>query len=92
MIQEAIARVQQMEQYFDMLQSIGNKDSADLREDGSYIAVLQILTRYYESGQWLHDYELDEKGAFPQDLKRGILAQDAVYDFLQKISKENNTK
>lgn len=38
-----------------------------------------------ESGQWLQDYELDEQGLLPQSLKRGVLAQDAVYDFLEEV-------
>ena len=27
------------------------------------------------------DYETDEKGGFPKELKRGILSQNAIYDF-----------
>lgn len=76
-----------MELYFDMLQQAANSDPHSLREDVSLKAVLQTLVQYYESGQWLRDYELDEKGLLPQNLKRGVLAQDAVYDFLDRISK-----
>jgi hypothetical protein len=47
---------------------------------------LQELVRYYESGQWLQDYELDEAGRLPRDLKRGVLSQDAVYNFLAGLS------
>lgn len=75
-----------MELYFDMLQQAANNNPHTLREDAATKAVLQVLIQYYESGQWLHDYELDEKGLLPQDLKRGVLAQDAVYDFLDRIN------
>lgn len=71
-----------MEACFDRLQSIADEDAVS-RE------MLQTLTQYYESGQWLQDYELDEKGLLPQDMKRGILAQDAVYDFLDRINRDN---
>lgn len=74
---EAAERVRQMEQCFDALQ-VGGACEGDLRD----------LTQYYESGQWLRDYELDEQGLLPPDLKRGVLAQDAVYDFLDRISKK----
>ena len=45
---------------------------------------LQELALYMESGQWLQDYELDEAGLLPQDLKRGVLAQDTLYDLLEE--------
>ena len=84
MIQEAINRIRQMEQHFDKLQIAVNRNPAAILEDASLNELFQSLTQYYESGQWLRDYELDEKGLLPQNLKRGILAQDAVYDFLDR--------
>lgn len=89
MIQEAINRIRRMEACFDRLQSIADEDAETLREDVVSREMLQTLTQYYESGQWLQDYELDEKGLLPQDMKRGILAQDAVYDFLDRINRDN---
>ena len=44
---------------------------------------LRLLEAYYSSGEWLEDYEADERGEFPPDLKRGVLAQDALYDLLE---------
>ena len=43
---------------------------------------LQLLEDYYESGQWLVDYEADEAGAYPPELKRGVLSQDGLYELL----------
>ena len=85
MIQEATERVRQMEQRFDMLQNVMNTNPDAFLEDVSIREMLQSLIEYYENGQWLRDYELDETGLLPQDLKRGVLAQDAVYDFLEQI-------
>lgn len=86
MIQEAIDRIRQMEQNFDKLQKAVNINPAAILENASLNELLQNLTQYYESGQWLHDYELDEKGLLPQSLKRGVLAQDAVYDLLDRYT------
>lgn len=86
MIQEAIDRIRQMEQNFDKLQKAVNINPAAILENAFLNELLQNLTQYYESGQWLHDYELDEKGLLPQSLKRGVLAQDAVYDFLDRYT------
>ena len=85
MIQEATERVRQMEQRFDMLQNVMNTNPDALLGDVSIREMLESLIEYYENGQWLRDYELDETGLLPQDLKRGVLAQDAVYDFLERI-------
>lgn len=43
---------------------------------------LDALAAYYESPDWLSDYEADERGELPADLPRGVLSQDAVWDLL----------
>ena len=40
------------------------------------------LKEYMESGLWLSDYEADERGELPPELKRGVLSQDGLYDLL----------
>lgn len=42
------------------------------------------LDGYMRSGQWLEDYEADEAGKLPGDIRRGVLSQDALYDLLQE--------
>ena len=46
---------------------------------------LLILETYLTSGEWQNDYEADERGELPPDLKRGVLAQDALYDLLEEF-------
>ena len=46
---------------------------------------IETLRAYMESGQWLADYEADERGELPVQLKRGVLSQDGLYDLLSKI-------
>ena len=82
MIHEAAERIRRMEALFDRLQEAS---AASIMEEPELTACLQQLTQYYESGQWLADYELDEQGLLPSNLKRGVLAQDAVYDFLDHL-------
>jgi hypothetical protein len=83
-IGEATERIRRMEICFDILQEAAEDDEAVCAEKW-FTQLLGILRRYYENGQWLRDYELDETGLLPQNLKRGVLAQDAVYDFLERI-------
>ena len=81
MIQQAIERITQMERCFDLLRSIAQRGPEEPNNGAGEL--LALLEGYYESGQWLRDYELDEQGLLPRELKRGVLAQDALYDFLE---------
>ena len=82
---DAIDRIRQMEALFDTLAAMfaANPDTA--YRDPRFQQWLTQLTEYYDGGQWLQDYLLDEQGLLPRDLKRGILAEDTVYNFLSDI-------
>ena len=67
---DQIERVEKYERLFD--EALASHDPEKLR----------LLHVYYTSGQWLEDYEADEQGELPPDLKRGVLSQDALYDLL----------
>jgi hypothetical protein len=43
------------------------------------------LSDYYFGGQWLRDYEADERGELPEDLKRGVLSQDGLWNLLEEL-------
>ncbi len=77
-------RIQRMEQHLDTVTEAVKALSDAL---DTYTAVqpqLQELIRYYESPQWLADYDADNAGRIPTDLKRGVLSEDAVYDLLSE--------
>ena len=80
-----IERIQEMERYLDEgSAAVGNLARAlqeySLARDG-----LDRLTAYYESRQWMRDYEDDCAGKLPKDLNRGVLSEDAVYNLLSDI-------
>ncbi|MCR5844475.1 MAG: DUF4298 domain-containing protein [Oscillospiraceae bacterium] len=52
---------------------------------------LRLLDAYYTSGEWREDYEADENGELPPDLKRGVLSQDALYDLLESVKEDSIT-
>ena len=81
--EDILERVAQMEQLYDGLLEALDRDPAAAREDPAVRAQLRLLTDYYESGIWLRDYESDERGELPPDLKRGVLSQDGLYDLLE---------
>ncbi len=45
---------------------------------------IQALSEYYEGPLWRKDFEADEAGLLPPDLKRGVLSEDGVYDLLSE--------
>ena len=42
------------------------------------------LADYYTSPDWRRDFEADEQGRLPKDLKRGVLSEDAVWNVLTR--------
>ncbi len=81
-MQAIIKRIQQMELYFDDLVDVMRHCPKALYEDEAIQEKLQTLADYQESGQWLKDYEADERGELPRDLKRGVLSEDGLYNLL----------
>ena len=79
---EQIERIQHFEMLLDRVAPVlGNLEAAldafdDIQED------VQELAAYYEGDDWREDFEADEAGRLPLDLKRGVLSEDAVYDVL----------
>ena len=45
---------------------------------------IQKLSDYYGSKQWRKDFEADEQGLYPEDLQRGVLSEDGVYNLLER--------
>ena len=77
-INYAIERIWYLEKIFDEVQN-AFKNDANFFENKKMQVKVSLLNQYLESGQWLRDFELDEKGELPKDLKRGILSEDGLY-------------
>ena len=75
---DRIERVERYERLFD---------EAATSHDAEKIA---LLDAYYTSGEWREDYEADEGGELPPDLKRGVLSQDALYDLLEDVKNDRD--
>lgn len=79
----AVLRIQRMEQYLDKILKMKHscdKNTDEIREK------IKLLEEYYVGGQWLADYERDERKELPPDLKRGVLAEDTLYDLLMEFN------
>ena len=80
-------RVSKMESMFDDVSNVmSNLDDA-LEEYAGIKDKIDELNVYLESGQWQKDFEADEKGLIPKDMKRGVLSEDGLYDLLTEVNR-----
>jgi len=64
-------------------------------QDAERIERVKKMERYYEalreymdSGLWLSDFQADERGELPRELKRGVLSEDGLYNLLCEIEEK----
>jgi hypothetical protein len=57
---------------------------ADISELQQMQDDLKKLSDYYGSEKWREDFEKDEQGLFPEDLSRGVLSEDGIYNLLEQ--------
>ena len=79
---EQIKRIQEMERCLDASEKAIRELSEALSAFEEVQPLYEKLSDYYGSDLWMQDYEDDEAGKLPRDLKRGVLSEDAVYDLL----------
>lgn len=87
----AIERIEYLEKIYDEVEN-AFKNNTDFFENKKMQVKVSLLTQYLESGQWLRDFELDEKGELPSDLKRGILSEDGLYNLIADIEQSKKKK
>ena len=75
-------RITLMESYLDEAKITLKAYSESLRTYREIQPKLGELAEYYAGEDWRRDFEDDEAGKLPHDLKRGVLSEDSVYDVL----------
>ena len=83
-ITERIRRITEMESRYDRIRHVLRASGACPDRLDSVRGDIQALSAYYEGSLWREDFEADEAGLLPQDLKRGVLSEDGVYDLLSE--------
>ena len=79
-----IDRITRMETLFDKSQEGVNRLSQALEDFAALKADFDELEAYYTSPQWRKDFEADEAGKLPKDLKRGVLSEDGLWNLLEE--------
>ena len=89
-ISYAAERIEHMEKMFDEVKNAFENDP-NFNKNGTLQKKVSLLTQYMESGQWLRDFELDEKGELPDNLKRGVLSEDGLYNLVCDIEQSKRS-
>ena len=77
---EELARIRRLEALYEEWAEALPRMEAAQREWRTAHARLQELHHYYFNGEWRRDYEADEAGRLPEDMPRGILCEDTLYN------------
>ncbi len=85
--EEQLRRVAHMEDIFDHVSAALDSLGLAVREYSALRPELLQLENYYENGQWMSDFLAEREDAFPKDMKRGILTEDAIYDLLTEVER-----
>ena len=79
---DRIDRIREMEQRMERVAQWLETLTVSLEQHPSVRDDVYELSAYYESDLWMEDYEADEAGDLPADLKRGVLSEDGLYNLL----------
>ncbi len=84
-IRNTVERITDMEGIYDKAhEEIENLENA-LNGFSGQERNLEILFGWYFNGCWMKDYEMDEQGLLPENLRRGVLSEDTIYDLYEHV-------
>ena len=82
-MEETIKRIEYFEEILNCSEEAVKKLLEAVDEYREILPKIKELDEYYQSDLWQKDLEKDEDGLLPNDLKRGVLSEDGIYDLLQ---------
>ncbi len=82
-----LARIKEMEDDFNQVREVVRSLDKALTYYEAVQGRISRLEEYQESGQWLQDFEADERGELPpyMDLRRGVLSEDGLDNLLRDV-------
>ncbi|MCR5809213.1 MAG: DUF4298 domain-containing protein [Clostridiales bacterium] len=79
---DRITRIKKMEECLNVSEKALDRATEALDELEKSMKAFDKLSKYYGSTLWMSDFEADEAGKLPEDLKRGVLSEDAAYNVI----------
>ena len=89
LVNNIIERITKMENILDELTIVVEKSDKVMDELVDSLKDLNTLKKYYES-QYMKDVMADKRNEVPQNLKRGVLSEDAVHTLLTDLFELSN--
>lgn len=77
-------RIYEMEDILDQATQKMNALEEKMAEYEAFQPEIQKLEAYYTSPQWKEDFAADEAGEYPENLKRGVLSEDGIWNVLER--------
>ncbi|MBQ6578651.1 MAG: DUF4298 domain-containing protein [Bacteroidales bacterium] len=81
---DTVSRVKTMEKAFGLVSGAISKLQEDTDVIGKLKGTVSELDKYLSSGLWKKDFEADERGEIPIEVKRGVLSEDGLYNLLEE--------
>ena len=81
---EQLERITQMEQLLREVSDVVESVAVALEKYQGAQEKIRKLSDYYDSPQWMEDYDDCCAGKFPHAFRCGVLTQDEVYDVLME--------
>ena len=79
-----IERITYYEEIMDKIALASKQLAEALEAYENADALCDELAAYISGKQWKRDFEADEKGLLPKDLKLGVLSEDGAYNVLEE--------
>ena len=76
----AYEHIEQMEERMTQQEDLVRQAEKILGDIESKLNEYRVLKEYYYSEQRCHDLDDDEKRLIPDDIKRGVLSEDGLYN------------
>ena len=78
-------RVNQMSEAFKRLSAVTVTLTDGAEELNGMAPDVDLLKDYISSGQWLKDFEADERGEIGPDVDRSVLSEDGLYNLMEDL-------
>ena len=86
---EQIARIRQMERRLNRALAAVKRFTGALDKWEEVQDDIVQLDKYYGSDVWRQDFADDEAGLLPEELKRGVLSEDGIWNLLADCKELN---
>ena len=81
---EQIERIEKMEAVLNEAKAAVEAFAAALERFSAAQSGIRELDAYLGSDEWLLDRDADEAGRLPEELRRGVLSEDGIYNVLME--------